>query len=121
MNAPAFHEVQAAADADRYSKLCETSETADRFAFEQVTGGNAELTSETLGEFVSLIDEARAPLLVKSNLLLGPISSTELLKIMLNRRNTDAQIAAATRELATRYLDDDYTKRVISNCAMGVM
>jgi len=121
MNAPAFHEVQAARDAERYSDNAQRSESADRFGFEQVAGGNAELTAETFGEFVSLIADERAPLLVKSTLLLGPISSSELLKIMFDRRNSDAQIAAATRELATRYLEDEDTKRVILSETIGAM
>lgn len=92
----------------------DTSE-AEGFAMMQVIGENADLTSETLGEFILDVDVKRQPLIVKTSVLVGPISTAELLKLMLDRRNTDAVIAAATRELASRYLDDDYTRRVIDS------
>jgi hypothetical protein len=88
---------------------------AERFAHQQVTGDDIGLTTETLGEFLYTVDEKRLPLQVKTEALRGPISSAELLKLMLDRRNTDQVIAAATRELASRYLDHDYTRRVVDN------
>lgn len=88
---------------------------AKSFAVHQVIGDDVELTTETLGEFLGTVDEQRQPLLVKTEVLRGPISSAELLKLMLDRRNTDQMIAAATRELASRYLDDAYTRKVIDS------
>lgn len=89
------------------------TDKASEFAFLQVTGENAELTGQTLAEFVGDLDCKREPLMVKTNVLAGPISSAELLGLMLDRRNKDSVIAAATRELATRYLDCGYTRSVI--------
>lgn len=89
------------------------TDKAIEFAFLQVTGANADLTGETLAEFIGDLDGKRAHLMVKTNVLTGPISSAELLGLMLDRRNKDSVIAAATRELATRYLDCGYTRSVI--------
>lgn len=91
------------------------TDKASEFAFLQVTGANAELTGETLAEFIGDLDGKREPLMVKTNVLTGPISSAELLGLMLDRRNKDSVIAAATRELATRYLDCGYTRSVIES------
>lgn len=88
---------------------------AEGFALRQVCGEDVGLTTETLGEFLATVAEDRQPLIVKTDVLRGPISSAELLKLMLDRRNTDQMIAAATRELASRYLDDAYTRKVIDS------
>lgn len=88
---------------------------AEGLALMQVLGNDVELTTETLGEFLATVAEERQPLIVKTSVLVGPISTAELLKLMLDRRNTDAVIAAATRELASRYLDDAYTRKVIDS------
>lgn len=89
------------------------TDKAIEFAFLQVTGENAELTGETLAEFIGDLDGKREPLMVKTDVITGPISSAELLALMLDRRNKDSVIAAATRELASRYLDCGYTRSVI--------
>lgn len=89
------------------------TDDAEGFAHHQVCGADVNLTTETLGEFLADVDESRQPLLVKTDALRGPISSAELLKLMLDRRNPDQLIAAATRELASRYLADPYTRKVI--------
>lgn len=89
------------------------TDKAQGFAIRQVTGENAELTGETLAEFIGDLDGKREPLIVKTDVLTGPISTPELLGLMLDRRNKDAVIAAATRELASRYLDCGYTRSVI--------
>ncbi len=89
------------------------TEKAQGFAIRQVTGENAELTCQTAAEFIGDLDGKRAPLIVKTDVLTGPISSLELLALMLDLRNKDSVIAAATRELATRYLDCGYTRSVI--------
>lgn len=89
------------------------TENASRYAHQKVTGQDLDLTTETLGEFLATVDDKRSDLLVKTDALVGPISSAELLCLMLDRRNTDQLIAAATRELATRYLDCGYTRSVI--------
>lgn len=89
------------------------TDKAQGFAIRQVTGENAELTGETLAEFVGDLDGKREPLMVKTDVLTGPISTPELLALMLDRRNKDSVIAAATRELASRYLDCGYTRSVI--------
>ena len=89
------------------------TDKAQGFAIRQVTGDNADLTGETLAEFIGDLDGKRAPLIVKTDVLTGPISSVELLGLMLDRRNKDSVIAAATRELASRYLDCGYTRSVI--------
>ncbi len=91
------------------------TEPAEAHARRQVCGDDAALTSETLGEFIATVDGNRLPVVTKTDLLRGPISSTELLKMMLDHRNTDAVIAAATREISRRYLDDAYTRRVIDS------
>ena len=88
---------------------------AQCWAVEQVIGDNVELTTETLCQFLPDLDEERQPLLTQSDWLRGPIGSSQLLQLMFNRRNTDHVIAAATRELAARYLSCDYTKRVIQD------
>ena len=89
------------------------TDKAREFAFLQVTGENAELTGQTLAEFVGDLNGKREPLMVKTNVLTGPISTPDLLALMLDRRNKDSVIAAATRELASRYLDCGYTRSVI--------
>lgn len=89
------------------------TDKAQGFAIRQVTGDNAELTGETLAEFFGDLDGKREPLMVKTDVLTGPISSAELLALMLDSRNKDSVVAAATRELATRYLDCGYTRSVI--------
>lgn len=89
------------------------TDNAEGLALEQVCGADISLTTETLGEFLATVDEDRAPVLTKTPVLRGPISSAELLKLMLNRRNSDEIVAAATRELASRYLDCAYTRKVI--------
>lgn len=89
------------------------TDKAQGFAISQVTGENADLTGETLAEFIGDLDGKREPMMVKTDVLTGPISSVELLGLMLDRRNSDKVIAAATRELATRYLDCGYTRSVI--------
>lgn len=89
------------------------TDKAQGFAIRQVTGENAELTGETLAEFIGDLDGKREPLMVKTDVITGPISSAELLALMLDRRNKDSVIAAATRELASRYLDCGYTRSVI--------
>lgn len=93
------------------------TEAADAHAIRQVCGEDASLTAETLGEFIALVDDKRFPMSTKTDHLRGPISSAELIKVMFDRRNTDAVIAAATRELATRYLDDPHTRSVIEDMA----
>lgn len=93
----------------------DTTPGAERFAHQQVTGGDADLTAETLGDFIAVLDNKRTALLVKTDVLVGPISTIELLALMLDRRNTDQMIAAATRELASRYLADPYTRKVIES------
>jgi hypothetical protein len=87
---------------------------ADGIAYREVCGGNLELTTETLGEFLYATSETRTRLLTNTDVLCGPISTAELLSLMLDRRNTDVLIAAATRELASRYLDDGFTRKVIA-------
>lgn len=89
------------------------TEKASEFAFLQVTGANEELTGGTLAGFIGDLDGKREPLMVTTDAITGPISSSELLGLMLDRRNKDSVIAAATRELATRYLDCGYTRSVI--------
>jgi hypothetical protein len=89
------------------------TEKAQGFAIRQVIGENAELTGETLAEFIGDVDAKRQPMLTKTPDLTGPISTAELLHLMLDRRNNDKVIAAATRELASRYLDCGYTRSVI--------
>lgn len=91
------------------------TEKASEFAFLQVTGENAELTGATLAEFIGDLNGKREPLMVKTDAITGPISSAELLGLMLDRRNKDSVIAAATRELASRYLDCGYTRSVIES------
>ena len=91
------------------------TDNAYEHASRQVCGDDVRLTVETLGEFIACVDSTRLPVVTKTALLRGPISSAELLKMMLDHRNTDAVIAAATRELASRYLDDAYTRRVIDS------
>ncbi len=92
-----------------------STENAERYAHQQVTGQDLELTTETLGEFLATVDDKRLPLLVNTNALRGPVSSADLLAMMLDRRLSDLLIAAATRELASRYLDDAYTRKVIES------
>lgn len=82
-------------------------------ALRQVMGEDANLTSETLAEFVGDVDTKRQPMLTKTPELTGPISTAELLALMLDRRQSDTAIAAATRELTSRYLEDPYTRTVI--------
>ena len=89
------------------------TDKAQGFAIRQVIGDNAELTGQTLAEFIGDLDGKREPLMVKTDVLTGPISSAELLALMLDRRNKDSVIASATRELASRYLDCGYTRSVI--------
>lgn len=89
------------------------TDKAQGFAIRQVIGENAELTGETLAEFIGDVDAKRTPMLTKTQELTGPISTAELLHLMLDRRNNDKVIAAATRELASRYLDCSYTRSVI--------
>lgn len=91
------------------------TDSAEGFAIEQVCGDNLDLTTDTLGQFMQGMDESHQPLLVKNSVLRGPITSGALLKLMFNRRNSDQMIAAATRELASRYLADPYTRRVIES------
>ena len=91
------------------------TDTAEGHALRQVCGDDVNATTQALGEFIAGVDGARLPVLSKTPLLRGPISSAELLKMMLDHRNTDAVIAAATRELAFRYLSDDYTRKVIDS------
>lgn len=80
-----------------------------------VCGANLNLTLETLGEFIATVDESREHLLVKSMHLLGPISTAEIITLWLEKDLPDAFLAAAMRELKARYLDADYTKRVIDS------
>lgn len=97
------------------------TDRAQGHAIRQVCGDDVELTTETLGEFIVKVDDKRLPLSTKTDHLRGPISTSELFKLMLDRRNTDAVIAAATRELATRYLDDKYTRSVIDDAVARFM
>lgn len=89
------------------------TDKAQGYAVRQVIGENANLTGETLAEFIADLDGKREPLMVKTDVITGPISTPELLGLMLDRRNKDSVIAAATRELASRYLDCGYTRSVI--------
>jgi hypothetical protein len=89
------------------------TDRAESMAVRELIGNDLESTSDCLVAFVSGITEHRTPLMVKTEVLQGPVSSAELLKLMLDRRNPDQMIAAATRELASRYLDDAYTRKVI--------
>lgn len=90
---------------------------AVEWATEQITGDNSELTAETFTEFLMSADESRLPLLVSPSNLLGPISTTDLTKLLLQCRDDDFTLAAV-KELRARYLADDYTKRVIESNAV---
>ena len=91
------------------------TDRAEGMAVRALLGEDVESTSDALVAFFSGLSEERAPLIVKTEVLRGPISTAELLKLMLERRNSDQMIAAATRELASRYLDDPYTRSVITD------
>ena len=91
------------------------TEHAKGLAIEQVLGGDIETTTGALSEFIATVGEERTNVLTKTPMLRGPISSAELLRLMLDRRNSDQIIAAATRELSSRYLDDRYTRKVVDN------
>jgi hypothetical protein len=99
------------------------TDRAQGMAVRALLGEDVESTSDCLVAFVSGITEHRTPLMVKTEAIKGPISTAELLKLMLDRRGSDQLIAAATRELASRYLDCAYTRNVIDGMAdrfMGV-
>jgi hypothetical protein len=91
-----------------------------RWAYEQVTGGNSEHTCEALADFMQCMTEERTPTDVAfaSSLLRSKASDYELISIMFDRRASDLVIAAATRELARRFLDADGTKAVIKRICL---
>jgi hypothetical protein len=67
------------------------TDTAEAHARRQVCGDDAELTAETLGEFIALVDGDRLPVVTKTALLRGPISSAELLKMIQEGVSQDLQ------------------------------
>lgn len=97
------------------------TDAAEGHALRQVCGEDVELTAETLGEFIATVDETRSPMRTKTGVIRGQISSIELLALMLGGGHSDAVVAAATRELASRYLDCGYTRKVIDSEMERVM
>jgi hypothetical protein len=92
-------------------------EAAHPHAVAAVCGTDADLTAETFSEFVVLAcdDAERKPMLSKpAGWVLGPISSPELVSLLLTN-HSDAMLAAAVRELRARYLAADHTKAAIDN------
>ena len=87
-------------------------DSIERWAQEQVTGADVSLTCELVQDFVQNMSASREPAITRSYPL-TPVSDYELIAVMFDRRESDMAIAAATRELATRYLDSDVTKGAI--------
>jgi hypothetical protein len=84
-----------------------------RLAVEAVTGGDPAATCEALGDFVQCMS-TEPSYCVSSSTWVPPMKSDyQLIAIMFDRRASDMVIAAATRELARRYLDSDGTKAII--------
>lgn len=81
-------------------------------AEDQVSGGDLELTSDTLGEFLREASDVRTPTLTYPDVLLGPVSTGELIKLVLQCKDND-MVLDAIREIRARYLADSHTKRVI--------
>lgn len=86
---------------------------AFQWAVDQVTGSDADLTCEVFGEWIANLDGSREGLIEKSAVLLGPISSTELLRLVLQGKH-DAMVLDAVRELRARYVADEYTGSAIN-------
>ena len=89
--------------------------SARQWATERVSGQEASVTCEALADFLQCMTEERTPTDVAfaSSLLRSKASDYELIAIMFDRRASDLVIAAATRELARRFLDSDGTKAII--------
>lgn len=88
-------------------------DSIERWAYEQVTGADAGLTAECLGDFVQCMGAQRTPAKAPSLYMTKPVSDFELIRLMFDRRAPDSVLAAATRELAARYLDSDATKAIV--------
>jgi hypothetical protein len=84
-----------------------------RLAVEMVTGGDPAATCEALGDFVQCMS-SEPSYCVSSSTWVPPMKSDyQLIAIMFDPRKSDASVAAATRELARRFLDSDGTKAII--------
>lgn len=84
-----------------------------RLAVEMVTGGDPAATCEALGDFVQCMSTERKNTVIRT-WSQSMLSDYELIAIMFDREpRSDFIVAAATRELARRYLDSDGTKAII--------
>lgn len=86
---------------------------AGAWAVDQVCGADADLTTQTFGEFCNTSPNAREPLRTESAALLGPISSAELVCLLLNSKASDEMLGAVCREIRARYLADSFTQQNI--------
>ena len=87
----------------------------DAFGIEQVTGGDAESTAETFGEFIaSELNNDAQKVITGSTWLRENVSNDSLLELLLADKGTGQYVVlAALAELRARYLKAEYTKRVI--------
>lgn len=83
------------------------------WAIGQLCGGDRDLTTQTFGEFCNTSPNAREPLRTESAALLGPISSAELVCLLLNGKASDEMLGAVCREVRARYLADSLTQQNI--------
>lgn len=83
------------------------------WAIGQLCGDDRDLTTQTFAVFCESSSNAREPLLTTSAALLGPISSAELVCLLLSGKASDEMLAAACREVRARYLADSFTEQNI--------
>ena len=86
---------------------------AQEWATGQLCGADPDLTTQTFAVFCDSSSNAREPLLTQCGSLMGPISSADLVGLLLNAQATDEMLAAVAREVRARYLADDFTKQNI--------
>ena len=82
---------------------------AQGWAIGQLCGEDADLTTQTFAVFCESSSNTREPLMTTSAALLGPISSADLIGLLLNDRASDEMLAAVCREVRARYLADSFT------------
>lgn len=101
-------------ETDAQGSIADSRDAAFKHAAAYVTGGDAELTRETLVEFLST-QGYHDPAPMSTNppgWTTGPASNADLVCILLYNQS-DAMTATAVRELRARLLAAPYTKQVI--------
>lgn len=96
------------------ARLFIDDDMAEGWAIGQLCGDDADLTTQTFAMFCDGSSNTREPLLTKSTALLGPISSADLIGLLLNGKASDEMLAAVCREVRARYLADDWTQQNIA-------